>query len=369
MFKRVRGTQDVLPPDTFSWQEIEENARRIFCFYGYQEIRVPILEKASLFNHSLGETTEIVQKQMFEIRQGDDHLVLRPEGTASVVRAYLENNLDKSKVVSKLYYLGPMFRAERPQKGRLRQFHHLGVEAIGSLSAYLDVEVISLADRLLREFGISDYQILINSLGCLKDKSQLASQLRNRLKGHLPKLCSDCQNRFKRNIFRILDCKNSGCKKVVDNLDLNQDYLCRDCNDHFKRVTAQLQAINIKFELLPSLVRGLDYYTRTVFEIKHQRLGAQDALAAGGRYDHLVAQLGGKESGAMGFAFGIERLLLAKDAKPVSANPIYVYIIVVAEVAREKAGQLLHTLRQNNISADMDVRNKKMNVKKVYFHP
>jgi len=174
MVKRVRGTQDILPQDSYSWQKIEEVARRFFALYGYQEIRTPILEEASLFNRSLGEATEIVQKQMFKVEHAQDHLVLRPEGTASVIRAYLENNLDKQKAINKLYYFGPMFRAERPQKGRLRQFHHLGIEVIGSLSPQLDIEVISLADRLLRELGISDYQICLNSLGCPKDKSKLS---------------------------------------------------------------------------------------------------------------------------------------------------------------------------------------------------
>jgi histidyl-tRNA synthetase len=360
MVKRVRGTQDILPQDTYSWQKIEEVARRFFSLYGYQEIRTPILEEISLFNRSLGETTEIVQKQMFKVQHDNGHLVLRPEGTASVIRAYLENNLDKKKAITKLYYFGPMFRAERPQKGRLRQFHHLGIEAIGSLSPQLDVEVISLTDRLLKELGINKYQICLNSLGCPKDKARLSQELRKRLKDKLAKLCPDCQNRFKRNIFRILDCKNSVCQKVLSHLDLRQDYLCSECQAHFQKVINGLKSINLSFQLSPLLVRGLDYYTRTVFEIKHSQLGAQDALGAGGRYDNLVEQLGGTACGAIGFAFGIERILLAGGGGKNPKDKDLVFIITLGEPAEQAAAKLLHNLRTHNIFADMDYTSRSL---------
>jgi histidyl-tRNA synthetase len=354
MIKRVRGTQDILPQDSESWREVEEVSRKIFSLYGYREIRVPILEESSLFNRSLGETTEIIQKQMFQVLHEKDRLVLRPEGTASIVRAYLENNLDKSKAVTKLYYYGPMFRAERPQKGRLRQFHHLGIEAIGSLSPQLDVEVISLSDRLLRELGIDSYQIFVNSLGCAEDKLKLGRQLRKSLKGKLSKLCPDCQERFKRNVFRILDCKKPECQKLISSIDLKQEYLCPDCRNHFQKVTEGLRAINLNFQLSPSLVRGLDYYTRTVFEIKHNQLGAQDALGAGGRYDNLIGQLGGRDCGAIGFAFGIERLLLVLTQKPRPVNKQLIYIITLGENADKQGVRLLNKLRADNFFADMD---------------
>ena len=354
MFKRVRGTQDILPQDSSSWQEIEEVSRRIFSLYGYQEIRTPILERASLFNHSLGETTEIIQKQMFEIVHGKDHLVLRPEGTAAVVRAYLENNLDKKTQTSKLFYFGPMFRAERPQKGRLRQFHHLGIEAIGSLAPYLDVEVISMGARLLRELGITGYRIYINSLGCAEDKARLAKALRGELKSRLPKLCPDCQNRYHRNIFRILDCKNSGCQKEIGSLELKQGHLCSACGQHFQSVIEGLDSIGVSYQLLPYLVRGLDYYTRTVFEFRHARLGAQDALGAGGRYDNLIGLLGGKKLPAIGFAFGIERILLVRGRKAAPKNRSLVYVITLGKLAEKKGAKLVHALRANNIPADTD---------------
>lgn len=363
MFKRVRGTQDILPQDSSSWQEIEEVARRIFSLYGYQEIRTPILEKASLFNHSLGETTEIVQKQMFEIQHGKDHLVLRPEGTAAVVRAYLENNLDKKSQTTKLFYFGPMFRAERPQRGRLRQFHHLGVEAIGSLSAYLDIEIISLSDRLLKELGVADYQIYLNSLGCAEDKARLARLLRQKLKNRLSKLCPDCQNRYSRNVFRILDCKNTNCQRVIGSLELKQDYLCSVCRRHFETVLGGLESIGLAYKLLPYLVRGLDYYTRTVFEVRHTQLGSQDALGAGGRYDSLTGLLGGKDLPAIGFAFGIERILLVRGKKILPKPPSSVYIITLGEEAERKAVMLLHLLRANNISADTDYAGRSLKAK------
>jgi histidyl-tRNA synthetase len=354
MIKRVRGTQDILPQDSNSWHEVEQISRKIFSLYDYQEVRTPILEDSSLFNRSLGETAEIIQKQMFQIQRDKDHLVLRPEGTASVVRAYLENNLDKKGALTKLYYFGPMFRAERPQKGRLRQFHHLGIEAIGSLSPQLDIEVISLSDRLLKELGVNKYQIFINSLGCSEDKLKLSRQLRKDLRGKLTKLCPDCQVRFKRNIFRILDCKKPGCQEVVSSLDFKQDYLCPDCRSHFQRVREGLESINLTYKLSLSLVRGLDYYTRTVFEIRHSQLGAQDALGAGGRYDDLVGQLGGRNCGAIGFAFGMERILLVRAKKIIPRNRQLIYIITLGEKADNKGAYLLHRLRTNNIFADMD---------------
>jgi histidyl-tRNA synthetase len=363
MFKHVRGTQDILPSNSCSWQEIEEIARRIFSLYSYKEIRTPILEDASLFNRSLGETTEIIQKQMFAVQHNKDRLVLRPEGTASVVRAYLENNLDKQKSIAKFYYLGPMFRAERPQKGRLRQFHHLGIEAIGSLSPQLDIEVISLGNRILEELGIKKFTILVNSLGCANDKAKLARQLRSKLKNVLTKLCPDCQNRFRRNIFRILDCKNPSCRKIINNLDLKHNYLCSACSTHLKKVIQGLESINVNFQLYPSLVRGLDYYTRTVFEIRHSQLGAQDSLGAGGRYDNLIEQLGGRSCPAVGFAFGLERILLVRQAKPKNRTKELIYIITLGEEADKKGSLLLHNLRSNQIFSDMDYAQRSLKAK------
>ena len=361
MFKRVPGTRDVLPEEVASWQRIEEIARNTFSFYNYTEARPPLLEQAALFNRSLGETTEIVQKQMFLIDNKEDLYCLRPEATASIVRLYIENNLDKTAGFTKLYYIGPMFRLERPQKGRLRQFHHIGYEAIGSHEASLDVEVISLADNLLKVFSIDNYKIKINSLGCIKDKKELSLSLHKALKDKLPKLCADCKTRFKKNTLRILDCKNESCRETVKEMNIPDTHLCPECKDHFVKVRAGLDSLKIKYEVVPQLVRGLDYYTGTVFEIAHEQLGAQDALGAGGRYNNLVKELGGPDTGAIGFAFGVERLLLvAGSPSHRLAGKGLVYLISLGEKAKSEGTKLLDALRQKGIACDTDYEGKSL---------
>lgn len=361
MFKSIPGTKDILPEETSSWQKIETISRNIFSLYNYQEIRTPVIENIALFNHSLGESTEIVQKQMFVIKNKEDIYALRPEGTAAVVRAYIENHLDKTKGLVKFYYLGPMFRLERPQKGRLRQFHHLGVEVIGSNSPDLDLEIISLAEHLLGEWGISDYQMMINNLGCPKDKKRLIRIILKALKNKINSLCADCQQRYKHNVLRILDCKKKDCQEVVTKLDIHKEHLCQGCQQHFTAVKEGLEGLKINYSLNPYLVRGLDYYTRTVFEIKHAKLGAQDAVGAGGRYDNLLGKLGGPDRGAMGFAFGIERLILATSHKPkaISQNNL-LYLIFLGDKANKEGLKLLDTLRKSGISCDRDYENKSL---------
>ncbi|MFH0913004.1 MAG: histidine--tRNA ligase, partial [Candidatus Omnitrophota bacterium] len=308
-----------------------------------------------------GESAEIVQKQMFLIEKDDDVYALRPEGTASIVRSYLENNLDKTAGLIKLYYMGPMFRRERPQKGRLRQFHHLGCEAIGSGSASMDIEVISLADTLLKAYAIEGYQIKINSLGCAKDKKELIEILRKSLKAKLSCLCDDCQTRFKHNVLRILDCKNEKCIEVVRKLDIHQDYLCPECKTHFTEVREGLDSLQVDYQVDLYLVRGLDYYTRTVFEITHDALGTQNALGAGGRYDNLIHDLGGAELGAVGFAFGVERLLLVSKFENLKVlKEELVYLITLGEEAKRQGLRLLTELRHTGISADTDYENKSL---------
>lgn len=360
MIKGVPGTKDILPEEISRWQKIEEVSRSIFSVYNYKEVRPPLIEDAKLFNRSLGESTEIVQKQMFLIKHKDDVYALRPEGTASIVRLYIENNLHKNSGFVKLYYIGPMFRLERPQKGRLRQFNHVGCEVIGSQDSSVDVEVISLADNLLQNFSINGYKIKINSLGCAKDKKELAEILRKALKDKINSLCPDCQVRFKTNVLRILDCKNEACQEVTKQLDIHKDYLCPECKTHFAKVRQGLDALGIDYEIVPYLVRGLDYYTRTVFEIIHSDLGSQDALGAGGRYDNLVKELGGPDLGAMGFAFGIERLLLV-DGQPACAdNKNLVYIITLGDEARRQGLKVLDCLRKAGIRSDTDYEGKSL---------
>ncbi len=360
MFKKVPGTKDILPEEAASWQRIEQTAHKIFSLYNYREMRTPIIEDAALFNRTLGATAEIVQKQMFLIRNQDDTYALRPEGTASIVRSYLENNLDKTAGFTKLYYSGPMFRLERPQKGRLRQFHHVGCEAIGSQDAALDVEIIALADQLLKAFGIIGYEIKANSLGCSKDKEALALSLKECLQKKTKELCSDCRQRLKNNVFRVLDCKNETCQKIVKAVCPDQGHLCPDCLAHFAEVKNGLNNLDIAFQLQPLLVRGLDYYNRTVFEITHTGLGSQDAIGAGGRYNNLVRQLGGPDLGGIGFAFGVERLLLASQNLAEKSPKKLVYLITLGEAAKAAGLKLLNQLRKSEITCDTDYLNKSL---------
>ena len=354
MFKRVSGTKDILPNEAGHWQTIEATARNIFSIYNYQEIRTPIIEEASLFNRTLGEATEIVQKQMFLIHNQEDVYALRPEGTASIARSYLENSLDKTNGFIKLYYIGPMFRLERPQKGRLRQFHHIGCEVIGSQEAILDIEVISLAEQLLKNFSITDYKIKINSLGCPKDKQTLSLNLKQDLHKEKQKLCPDCQVRLENNTLRVLDCKNESCQKIVKGLGIKDHHLCPDCLNHFKEVKNGLSNLGITFEVDPQLVRGLDYYNRTVFEFTHSNLGSQDAIGAGGRYNNLIKQLGGPDIGGIGFAFGVERLLLASKVSEEKPLNKLVYLITLGGPAKTAGVKILNQLRSSNIPSDMD---------------
>jgi len=361
MFRRVPGTKDILSGETDYWQKIEETSRNIFSLYNYKEIRTPLIEDATLFNRSLGEFSEVIQKQMFLIHHGHDVYALRPEGTASIARAYIENNLDKKEGFLKLYYIGPMFRLERPQKGRLRQFHHIGCEAIGSAGPDIDIEVISLASAMLQAYQVYGYKIKINSLGCAKDKIELAAILKRRLSGKTNNLCDECRKRFENNILRILDCKNESCRTLVNALHIGDSHLCNDCKLHFNAVKNGLDILGINYEVVGHLVRGLDYYTRTVFEISHNDLGSQDALCAGGRYDKLVSELGGPDVGAIGFAFGVERLLLVANIQvPKDTEKKLTYVITLGEEARPYGLKLLKELRKTGIPADTDYEGRSL---------
>ncbi|MBM3255020.1 MAG: histidine--tRNA ligase [Candidatus Omnitrophica bacterium] len=369
MFKRASGTKDILPQETAQWQRLEKISHQIFSLYNYHEIRTPLIEEESLFDRSLGKSTEIVRKQMFLIKKGRDSYCLRPEGTASVVRAYIENSLDKKSGFIKLYYIGPMFRAERPQRGRLRQFHHIGCEVIGSGEPEVDIEIIALADNLLSLFSVKGYRIQVNSLGCLEDKKKFIDLLRQQLKPKANKLCDDCRVRFKDNVLRVLDCKNETCREIIRTLDIQAQvsalgtqsgHLCLECKDHFERVCKGLDALRLDYKVNPYLVRGLDYYTRTVFEVTHPALGAQDAIGAGGRYDNLVEELGGPDTAAMGFAFGMERLILALDAPAEAQNKELIFIVSLGEEAKKEALLLLSQLRKEGLACDTDYENKSL---------
>ena len=358
-FSVPRGTSDILPDAVPLWEALESKARKICKSYGYREIRTPVYEDINLFKRSLGQTSDVVNKQLLELASAkeDEGLALRPEGTASIVRAYIENSLDGREALSKLFYLGPMFRGERPQKGRLRQFHQIGVEAIGpnSTSPYLDAEMMALAIHLLQELGVKGPQLRINSLGSSEDKSRISEWLRGEFAKYKAELCEDCQARFERNVFRVLDCKKEGCRKVVASVVKNLP-LSAESQDYFDKVQSALKNSGVAFDLAPHLVRGLDYYTHTVFEITAEGLGSQDAVGAGGRYNGLVHELGGNEKidyGAVGFALGIERILLASGQTIAVPSGIDVFVIAMKEEFQPQAFLLLQQLRQAGISAEM----------------
>lgn len=368
-FSVPRGTNDILPQQIPSWRTIEAAARRLLETYHFSEIRTPLFEQTALFKRSLGQTSDVVNKQLLELvtarkdsadnSDNEEGFALRPEGTAAVVRSYIENSLDKQEAISKLFYIGPMFRGERPQKGRLRQFHQIGVEAIGpnTASPYLDAEIITLNAEILRQLGVKDFRLKINTLGSPEDKENFAKFLRQALAEDITKLCEDCRQRFERNVFRILDCKNSACKEAVAKLQLGHQHLSSESRQYYAQLKDVLKDLNVAFEEVPALVRGLDYYTHTVFEITQSSLGSQDALSAGGRYNNLVAQLGGPQVDAIGFACGIERILLAMPAEnQAGANPLSVFVIPLDEKIFPKAFSLLQRLRAKGISGDMNYK-------------
>lgn len=331
-YKSVKGMEDILPEEVRVWQWVEETARRDLESYGYTEIRTPILEDTSVFIRSIGETTDIVTKEMYTFKDRKERsLSLRPEGTAPIVRAYIEHSLDKNSTESKLYYIGPMFRSERPQKGRSRQFHQIGVEVFGTSSPYADSEVIIQASNMLKNFGLADFNIKLNSLGCRDDKDRFAKELKDYLDDKKSRLCDDCKDRIKRNVLRVLDCKNEPCIQVMRNAPNILDNLCLPCRTHFDKVKDILNKVKVKFNEAKNLVRGLDYYTGTVFEITHPALGGQDAIGAGGRYDNLVKDFGGPSTGAIGYALGIERIIIALDKKGTAGDRNIIYVATIGD--------------------------------------
>ena len=347
-YKAIRGMEDVLPDDIAAWQILEDTSRRVFESYGYSEIRTPIMEETSIFVRSIGETTDIVAKEMYTMKDRKGRsLTLRPEGTAPIVRAYIEHSLDKASSEYKLYYIGPMFRSERPQKGRSRQFHQIGVEVIGTSSPYADAEVIMQLADLLKYFGLENFKIKLNSLGCKEDKEKFASKLKTFLEKEKNRLCADCRERAKKNPLRALDCKNESCIQLLRKAPNISEILCVNCKEHFDKVKNTLHAMKVGFVEAKNLVRGLDYYTGTVFEVTHPDLGGQDAIAAGGRYDNLVKDFGGPNVGAVGYALGIERTLIALKKEPHVFHVFHVvYIATMGDKAKIEGIRIAENLRK-----------------------
>ena len=354
----IKGFSDVLPGEVEVWQSIEEKARAVFACYHFSEIRIPVLEKTELFSRSIGETTDIVEKEMYTFADQDAKgslLTLRPEGTAGVVRSYIETEMFKTEPVRKLYYMGPMFRRERPQKGRQRQFHQIGTEVLGRADPFVDAEILLLLHDFLSALELRELTLQLNSLGDVECRPQYRQKLLEFLRAREQALCANCRRRMERNPLRVLDCKEPGCVEVTQGAPSILDHLCAACREHFDVVQRLLHETNVDYVLNPRMVRGLDYYCRTTFEWTTDQLGSQNAVAAGGRYDGLVKDLGGPSIPGVGFAIGMERLavLLQMKRSNEQVGPT-VYVMWIGTRARDWLFPMVHRLRQKGLIVEME---------------
>ena len=358
ILKVLKGTKDILPQDINMWQFVEEKANKVFSSFGVKEIRTPIIEVTELFSRGVGDTTDIVNKEMYTFEKSERSITLRPENTAGVVRSYIENGMHRLPAPVKLWYHGPMFRYERPQAGRQRQFHQVGVEMFGIKQPAADAEIILMATDFLKSVGLNDLEVEINSLGCPKCRADFKEKLKAVIKPYLNNLCEDCQNRYEKNPLRLLDCKVPECQAIYAKKEIQEvimsDFLCDECREHYKELKLYLDNLGIKYNENKLLVRGLDYYTRTVFEIKSNNLGSQNAVCGGGRYDNLVEQLGGEPTPAIGFAMGMERLISLLPQKESKKLDGY----IVSNDSQE-AFKLAQELRAHGLNIEFDLANKK----------
>jgi histidyl-tRNA synthetase len=351
---------DILPGEVETWQTLEEQARKVFGAFGYHEIRVPVVEKTELFCRSIGETTDIVEKEMYTFSdKGGTSMTLRPEGTAPVMRAFIQHKLYAADPVSKLYYIGPMFRHERPQRGRYRQFHQLGAEVIGLDDPKIDAQVLAMLSHFFEVCEIPDVTLQINSLGCPTCRPAYREELIHFLEQHLDALCADCQRRYSSNPLRVLDCKVPGCNEATAAAPAMLDELCDSCADHFVDVKGHLDELGVSYSVNPRMVRGLDYYTKTTFEMVTGSLGAQNAVAAGGRYDGLISELGGPALPGIGFAIGLERLVLMRGEGAAAQRP-EVFIATLGQQATSAGFALLTRLQRSGIMAEMEYTGKSL---------
>ena len=358
IIKAQKGTKDILPAEISKWYNLEKKAEEVFSLAGFKEIRTPIFEATELFARGVGDTTDIVNKEMYSFEKSERSLTLRPENTAGVVRSFIENGMHRLPAPVKLWYKGPMFRYERPQAGRQRQFHQVGVEMFGIKEPSADAEVILLAVNYLKSIGLCDLDVEINSLGCPNCRETFSKKLKDAIRPHLANMCPDCQERFEKNPLRLLDCKVPECNEVLNSEEIQNvitsEYICDECSEHFNKVKEYLDALNIKYSVNRLLVRGLDYYNRTVFEIKSNNLGSQNAVCGGGRYDSLVRHLGGVDTPAVGFAMGMERLnSLLLD---VEDNKLDIFVVSSSST---EAFKVVNELRAAGFSADFDLACKK----------
>ena len=350
--KAIRGMNDILPQDMPKWHFVENTARKIFHLYGFSELRTPMLEKTDLFFRGIGDDTDVVEKQMYTFTDKSGTAVaLRPEATASVLRSVIEHGLLGKDPIQKIYSIGPMFRYERPQKGRYRQFHQINVERLGEESASCDAETLSMAYALATALGLKDVRMEVNSLGCDACRQNFKKMLQKFLHEKKENLCSDCSRRMKTNPLRVLDCKVVSCKQAVEDAPVIEDFLCEECKAHYLGVLAALTSFEVPFAKNPRLVRGLDYYTRTTFELTAKGLGSQNAVAGGGRYDNLIQTLGGPDASGIGFAFGMERLIMLLDEKTKDDTGCFV-VAQADDAVQHYALGLLSTLRSAQISAE-----------------
>lgn len=360
MIKAQRGTKDILPDEILTWQDIQKKAQELFQRANYKEIRTPVFEATELFKRGVGDSTDIVNKEMytFSVGNNENSITLRPENTAGVVRSYIEHGMERLSPPVKLWYMGPMFRYERPQAGRQRQFHQIGLELFGIKEPAADAEVIMIATEFLKAMGLYDLTVSLNSLGCPNCRNKYKEEIKNALKPYLDKLCDDCKVRFEKNPLRMLDCKNEECKIIFEKEEIKEvilkDFICEECKNHFEELKNYLNKINIKYEIDKMLVRGLDYYTRTVFEVKSNSLGSQNAILGGGRYDGLVEMLGGKPTPAVGFALGVERLCSLIN-KIEDKKLDYFVVSTMPDIALKTVFEL----RKKGFSAEFDMQKRK----------
>ena len=358
MISAPKGTKDVLPQDSYRWHYIEDAARSTAEVFNLKEIRTPVFEHTELFLRGVGDTTDVVNKEMYTFKdKGDRSITLKPEGTAGVARSFIENNLGAAGLPVKMYYIIPAFRYERPQAGRLREFHQFGVEVYGAEGADADAEVIFAASSFLKKLGIRQVKLNINSIGCKTCRKNYNERLKAYLLPHLDEMCSTCRERFDKNPLRILDCKEEKCRAITHGAPRIVDFLCEDCAEHFKKVQKYLTAGGVEFSIDPNIVRGLDYYTRTVFEFVSESVGAQGTICGGGRYDGLIEELGGTPTPAVGFAVGLERMLLLMDNTGVNipkAPGPKVFFAGMDEETRRRAFSFVCELRAAGISAECD---------------
>ena len=346
-YKALKGMQDILPPEIYLWQKVESVAREVFSSYGFREIRLPVVESTSVFTRSIGENTDIVEKEMYTFTdKGDRSVSLRPEGTASVVRCYVEKNLHTLPSPQKFCYSGPMFRYERPQSGRFRQFYQIGVEAFGDPNPRMAAEVIAMLRQCLQKLGLKEIIFNVNSIGCPECRPVYREKLIDFFAGGLDRLCPDCNRRYHTNPLRILDCKVDRCVEMRKGAPRVTDYLCNGCTEHFNKLLSLLDLLGVSYLVNPDMVRGLDYYTRTTFEVTSTNLGAQNAVAAGGRYDRLVREFGGPETPAIGFAIGMERIIELLKNSAVHDFPVPdVFVAAIGERAAKESLVIADKLR------------------------